>query len=97
MPAPLKLELDQAQRGALEQMRDHHPKAYAREKAAALLKIAQGRPASWVAQHGLLKPRTNETVGLWVKAYLSAGIEGLLVKKGRGRKPLFSPRHSAAQ
>lgn len=92
MPARLKVPLDQYQRLTLEQMRDHHPKAYARERAAALLKIADGSPASHVARQGLLKLRTNETIGLWVKAYQNQGIVGLLIKQGRGRKPLFSPR-----
>lgn len=91
MPARLKLVLTPPQRQTLEQMRDHHPKAYAREHAAALLKISDGWSATEVAAKGLLKPRTQETVGLWVKAYQTQGLVGLFIRPGRGRKPAFSP------
>jgi transposase len=62
-----------------------------REKAAALLKVAGGRPGSRVARWGLLKPRKPETVSRWVRQYRSEGIAGLRVRPGRGRKPAFSP------
>ena len=42
MPDPLKLKLTDKQRTELEQARDHHPKPYIRERAAALLKVAAG-------------------------------------------------------
>jgi len=32
---------------------------------------------------------TNKTVRLWIKNFASYGIEGLIVKKGRGRKSIF--------
>ena len=32
---------------------------------------------------------TNKTVRLWIKNFASCGVEGLVVKKGRGRKPIF--------
>lgn len=74
----------------LEQMRDHHPTPYLREKAAALLKIAGGQSISEVARHGLLKKRKADTVGGWVKAYRLHGLGGLY-QAGR-RKRSFSPR-----
>ena len=46
----------------MERMRDKSGKAYLREKAGALLKIAQGQSASAVARTGLLKERRPETV-----------------------------------
>lgn len=91
MPAPLKVELRAEQRQTLEARRDHHPKAYAREHAAAILKLADGSPACQVASKGLLKPRRSETSGLWLKPYQAQGIAGLLIRPGRGRKPAFSP------
>ena len=91
MPSPLKLELTNQQRCELEQMRDHHPKAYARERAAALLKVADGVSATQVAQNGLLKRRYPHAVCSWVRRYRSEGLGGLLMRTGRGRKPAFSP------
>ena len=38
MPAPLEINLTQAEREELETVRDTHPKAYMRERAAAILK-----------------------------------------------------------
>ena len=33
---------------------------------------------------------TNKTVRLWIKNFVSCGVEGLVVKKGRGRKSIFN-------
>jgi transposase len=71
--------------------REHHPKAYMREKAAAILKVAQGQALRQVAAHGLLRPRQPKPVGRWIDRYLAQGRAGLLVRTGRGRKPAFSP------
>lgn len=91
MPAALEIQLTPEQRRALEAVRDHEAKAYVREKAAALLKIAAGWSAHQVAQVGLLKRRKHQTVSGWVRRYQAEGIPGLYVKGGRGRKPAFSP------
>ena len=91
MPKRRYLELDAAKRKELEQVRDKHPKAYMREKACALLKVADGMSGHAVAKQGILKPRDPDTVYAWIKRYESSGIEGLLVGKGRGRNPSFSP------
>jgi transposase len=93
MASPRTLTLTPEQRAQLERMRDQHPKAYLRERAAALLKIAQGYSIRRVALHGLLRPREPETVGDWLDRYLAEGVAGLRVRPGRGRKPaFFSPR-----
>ncbi|HEY7615751.1 MAG TPA: hypothetical protein VH744_03035 [Terriglobales bacterium] len=86
-----QLGLEEAQRVTLEQMRDHHAKAYLRERAAALLKIADGMSIQQVAAQGLLKRRQRETVGLWVQRYVQSGLGGLYLQPGRGRKAAFSP------
>lgn len=65
------LELSSEERAALEQVRDRDQRAYLRERAAALLKIADGQAPYRVARHGLLKPRHPETVYGWLNDYLS--------------------------
>jgi len=89
---PRVLGLSETQRAELEWMRDHHFKPHLRERAAALLKIADGMPLSVVARQGLFKRRLAETVRDWVVRYESEGLAGLEIRKGRGRKPAFSPR-----
>ena len=83
------LKLDQAHRQELEEMRDHHPTAYLRERAAALLKIANGMTAHAVARAGLLRKRKPDTLYGWLNAYEAKGLEGLLQCPRRGKK-LFS-------
>jgi transposase len=92
MPKPLELKLDdKTERPELEKIRDHHPKPYVRERAAALLKIADGTSGREVALHGLLKARCPDSVYDWVKVFRNEGVKGLVIKPGRGRKPAFSP------
>jgi transposase len=91
MPAPLQINLTPEEREALETVRDTHPKAYMRERAAAILKIADGMSGLQVSQEGLLKPRNPETIYRWVRRYLAYGIAGLEIRAGRGRKPAYFP------
>src|SRR5215210_4327989 len=76
MPAPLSLQLTEQEREALTWMRDHHHKGYARERAAALLKIADGASATQVANTGLLKRRYPHAVCEWVRRYRVEGMQG---------------------
>ena len=85
----ITLELEPYQRKTLEQMRDHHPVPYLREKASALLKIASGQSLTAVAQFGLLKKRKYDTVRGWVQAYRLDGLGGLY--QARRRRRAFSP------
>jgi transposase len=91
MPAKLKLELSEEQVLELEELRDHASKPYLRERAAAILKIAQGSSGRETALHGLLKPHWQDTIYEWVERYRAEGKVGLEIKSGRGRKPAFSP------
>ncbi len=75
----------------LRETLNRHPKPYMREKASALLQIAAGKSATEVGKSGLLKKRNEQTVCQWVHIYETAGLKGLLVKKGRGLKPSFFP------
>ena len=86
MTSPFSVALSPAQVQELEQVRDHHPKAYVRVKAAGILKVWAGASRRHVASSGLLK-----TVQRWIVRYQHEGVAGLLVKSGRGRKPAFSP------
>jgi hypothetical protein len=83
------LLLSAAQRDELAHLRDRHPKPYLRERAAALLKVADGWPLAQVARLGLLAPRDPETVAAWLGRYRAAGAAGLAIRPGRGRKPAF--------
>ncbi len=69
MPIRRTLILSPEEQRDLEHIRDHDRRAYLRERAAALLKIAQGRSAHWVACFGLLKPRQPDTVYGWLNEY----------------------------
>jgi transposase len=91
MPRVYRLELRSEQQAELEEARKHHPKPYVRERAAAILKVAGGQSMRRVALHGLLTVHEPETIGEWIKRYLTEGLAGLLVRPGRGRKPVFSP------
>jgi transposase len=91
MPAKLRLELTTQEVRDLEEIRDHASKPYLRERAAAILKIAQGGSGREVALHGLLKPHWQDTIYEWVARYRAKGKAGLEIKPGRGRKPAFSP------
>lgn len=91
MSRPRELILSAEARTELEQVRDHAPKPYLRERAAALLKIADGTPLSVVAREGLLRKHSAETVREWLDRYEATGVESLKVQEGRGRKPAFFP------
>lgn len=71
---------------ALIEQRDHSPQAQVRERCAALLKIAGGRSANWVAQYGLLKVRPVETVYNWLNIYEAEGLAGLIARLHGGRR-----------
>jgi hypothetical protein len=85
------LTLTARQRRALVRVRDHHPRPHLREKAAAVLKVADGWALQDVARFGLLRPRSRNTVAAWLDRYRAGGLGGLKVQAGRGRKPAFSP------
>lgn len=91
MPAPLVLTLPPAQATDLQQLRDHDPPPDMREKAAAILRVAEGQSLRAVAATGALRPRRRETIARWVRRYLADGAAGLRVQPGRGRKPAVFP------
>ncbi len=86
-----RLELSEVERTTLEQAVRHHPKPYARERAAALVQVADRTAAAWVAEHGLLTAHAPDTVYRWLDRYETEGLAALTVRPGRGRKPTLSP------
>jgi hypothetical protein len=88
---PRTLSLAPADRAALDRLRTTSPKPYLRERASALLQIADGASVRHVALHGLLVCRDPDTVYAWLDRYLAEGIAGLTMRPGRGRKPAFFP------
>jgi hypothetical protein len=91
MSSPHRLELSSAERAALVALRDTAALPYLRERAAALLKVADGQTAAQVARTGLLRPRQPDTLYAWLHRYRAEGLAGLTIRPGRGRKPAFSP------
>jgi transposase len=91
MPRLLKIKLSEEERAELEAVRDSHERAYMRERAAAILKVADGQSGLQVAEHGLLKRRTVDALYEWVRRFRAEGVNGLKIRPGRGRKPAFSP------
>ena len=91
MPKRRYLQLTEVQRVELEEVRARHPKAHMREKAAVLLKIADGLSPHQAAQEGGLKAHQAKSIYSWLNRYERHGIIGLEVSPGRGRKPAFSP------
>ncbi len=91
MVAKLTLELQAGQFEELDKIRRLHPKPYVRERAAALIKVSQGKSARWVALEGLLFPRDPETVATWVHDFKERAFESLIHEPGRGRKPASPP------
>ena len=93
----LKLELTDQQKQELEVAVRRHPVAHLRQKAKALLLIAEGKQGKWIAQSGVVSTCRPNTIYDWVKAYQASGkLEGLSVKAGRGRKPVFFSAGSAS-
>ncbi len=92
MPELITICLTQEQQEQLEHIRDTDKRPYMRERAAAMLKIAEGTTPRQVALNGLLKPRGPDAVYDWVHRYQQEGVAGLPIKSGRGRKPAYFPK-----
>src|SRR5258708_22697937 len=88
------LFLSGPERLTLEQARDHHPKPYVRERAAALLYIAAGRTPYALSRQGLLKAHKADTLYRWLNAYARRGLSGLyqFAPRPRGFSPSTAPR-----
>ena len=72
------LELTREEAEELREHRDRDPRPQARERCAAVLKVAGGESAHAVARGGLLRPRDPDTVYGWLGLYERVGVAGLL-------------------
>ena len=84
--ARYSLTLTSDQRFVLNVWRDTHPSSEVRERASALLQIADGAPATVVAQRGLAHPRDPRTLYSWVAGFRRDGLLGLLSRPLRRRQ-----------
>ena len=80
------LLLTAAQREELCQCRDHDPRPYARERCAALLRVADGVAPHRVARQGVLKPRDPDTIYGWLTCYEAEGLAGVLAHRHGGAR-----------
>lgn len=85
MPKRRYLTLNKSQRDELEQISRRDPRPYMRERASAVLQIADGRSGHWVAQNGLLRRRKPDTVYEWLNAYQQGGAAALVQRSRRER------------
>jgi transposase len=79
------------QREQLTWMVRHDPKPYRRERAAAILQVAEGKAPYAVARSGLLVRRAPDTVYGWLDRFEEQGVAGLTMRPGGGRQPAHSP------
>lgn len=78
--------LTEAQKKELKQIRDHDARPWARERCAAIMKIAIGKSPYWVARKGLLKERDPDTVYFWLKLDKEGGAKKLLTRQPGGAR-----------
>jgi len=64
-------------RKSLTWHRDHDSRLFVRERAATILKVADGRSPHWVAKNGLLRPRDPDTVYSWLAIFRAESVQGL--------------------
>jgi transposase len=86
-----EIRLTKEQREELQEVVRRDPKAYRRERASAILQVADGAVASRVAASGLLVRRDPDTVYGWLDRYEERGVAGLTIAAGRGRTPGHFP------
>ena len=91
MPGRLIIRLNEQERAELVRIVRTHKVPYVRERAAAILRIADGESGRSVARRGVLTPRSLNTIYRWVHRFLEEGVDSFRIRPGRGRKPAFSP------
>jgi len=80
------LTLSPEQRQDLLHYHAHDPRPYVRERAAALLQIADGTSPHAVARRGLLRPRDPDSLYSWLDLYQARGMAGLIAHRHGGSK-----------
>lgn len=96
MPKRYEIVLSEEEKQKLESWVKNPPSPYLRERARAILKVSEGETIQATA--GKLRIRVHRNaVSEWVKRFLSDGLEGLKIKKGRGRKAVFFPNRERSR
>jgi transposase len=90
MPKRYEIMLTKPEKQKLEGWVKNPPSPYLRERARAILKVSQGETLQATAEKLRVRVHRNAVSG-WVKRFLSDGLDGLKIKRGRGRKSVFSP------
>jgi hypothetical protein len=70
--------LSAEQRRTLERARDHHRLASVRERATAVLLVADGQSLGQVARDGFARPKKRETIGTWLDWYEAGGLDAMI-------------------
>lgn len=78
--------LTESQRQELEHLFKTSPKHVVRKNCHTILLKADGRTSKDV---GTIVGMTDVSVNSWLRRYKTEGISGLLIKPGRGRKPIM--------
>jgi transposase len=90
MPKRIIIKLEESTRKRLERRSKNAKQPYQRDRAQAILLVADGMPIYQVVEHLYHRVHRN-AVSEWVQRFLAEGIAGLEIRKGRGRKSAFSP------
>jgi transposase len=78
--------LTESQRQELEHLYKTSPKHVVRKNCHAILLKSEGRTSKDVGQ---IVGMTDVSVNSWLRRYKTEGISGLMIKPGRGRKPMM--------
>jgi hypothetical protein len=89
--------LNKHERKTLTHIRNLSSKPYQRERAAALIKIADRMSPHGVALSGLLRQRDPDTVYRWVYAFDACGIKSLSHAPRRGKDSLTQDEQEQLQ
>jgi transposase len=90
MPKRYEIILTKPEKQKLEGWVKNPPSPYLRERARAILNVSQGETIQATAEKLRVRVHRN-AVSEWVKRFLSDRLDGLKIKKGRGRKSVFFP------
>jgi len=90
MPKRYEIVLTEREKQKLEGWVKNPPSPYLRERARAILNVSQGETIQATAKKLRVRVHRN-AVSEWVKRFLSDRLAGLKIKRGRGRKAVFSP------
>ncbi|MFY7999126.1 MAG: helix-turn-helix domain-containing protein [Candidatus Kapaibacteriota bacterium] len=78
--------LTESQRQELDHLYKTSPKHVVRKNCHTILLKAEGRTSKDV---GAIVGMTDVSVNSWVRRYNAEGVTGLMIKPGRGRKPIM--------